>query len=253
MVRGPRARALLVDTIVLAVASLVINNIYGVAHIVAGSPSVVGGGFSFSTSTTGVDWPWITLVWLIYFTVPEALFGATPGKLFVGLRVVRLDSAPLGVRAVLTRNLVRLVDFLPFLYLLGGVSVFATSGSQRVGDLVAGTTVVAHEHASEPGATRTAGMTARRTVLALLGLAVAVSLGFDYLGRPPLVIEGAFNTGQLPINGVPYELGSPNWTLGQVTYPITQTDTQRTCTGSVTLDWEWSGWNVAGSAFTCSP
>jgi len=54
-----------------------------------------------------------------------------PGQRPVG--VVRLDGRPLGLRDVVIRNVVRLIDGLPILYLLGGVFVLATRGSQRLG------------------------------------------------------------------------------------------------------------------------
>ena len=49
---------------------------------------------------------------------------------------------PLALRAVIVRNLLKPIDWLPILYLLGGASVLLTTNSQRLGDLAAGTTVV---------------------------------------------------------------------------------------------------------------
>jgi hypothetical protein len=42
----------------------------------------------------------------------------------------------------LIRNLLRLVDFLPFGYLVGGAVLFASPRGQRLGDVAAGTLVV---------------------------------------------------------------------------------------------------------------
>ena len=42
----------------------------------------------------------------------------------------------------LIRNVLRLVDWLPFLYLVGGILVLVSERRQRLGDLVAGTVVV---------------------------------------------------------------------------------------------------------------
>jgi uncharacterized RDD family membrane protein YckC len=68
--------------------------------------------------------------------------GQTPGKRWVGLRVIREDGIPVGLVEVLIRNLVRLVDFLPFYYGIGLVTMFLNSRARRLGDLAAGTLVV---------------------------------------------------------------------------------------------------------------
>ena len=44
--------------------------------------------------------------------------GRTPGKYWLGLRVVHDDGTPVGWTSSLTRNLLRFVDLLPFGYFL---------------------------------------------------------------------------------------------------------------------------------------
>lgn len=68
--------------------------------------------------------------------------GRTPGKRWTGLRVVRTGGRPVGFVASAIRNIVRIVDFLPSLYLIGIISTIATRMNQRLGDLAAGTVVV---------------------------------------------------------------------------------------------------------------
>lgn len=68
--------------------------------------------------------------------------GRTPGKRWSSLRVVCEDGSPVTFRASALRNMLRLVDFLPALYLVGTVAIFATRHNQRLGDLAAGTLVV---------------------------------------------------------------------------------------------------------------
>jgi uncharacterized RDD family membrane protein YckC len=68
--------------------------------------------------------------------------GRTLGKRWNGLRVVRTDGRPITLLPSLTRNLLRLVDFLPFGYLVGIVAVLATRRNQRLGDLAAATLVI---------------------------------------------------------------------------------------------------------------
>ena len=58
----------------------------------------------------------------------------------------------MGFVASAVRNVLRLVDSLPTLYLIGMISVIVTAHNQRLGDLAAGTIVV-RERAAQPRAT----------------------------------------------------------------------------------------------------
>lgn len=68
--------------------------------------------------------------------------GRTPGKHWVGLRVIRMGGRPVGFVASAIRNVVRLADWLPAGYAIGLVTIIATPRDQRLGDLAAGTVVV---------------------------------------------------------------------------------------------------------------
>ena len=82
------------------------------------------------------------LEWL-YPTVFEVRFnGATPGKRACKLAVLRDDGSPIDWGASFIRNTLRVVDFLPFFYGIGLVSMFCTRDGKRLGDLAAGTVVV---------------------------------------------------------------------------------------------------------------
>jgi len=83
------------------------------------------------------------VVWF-YPVVFEATWGRTPGKRALGLRVVAANGAPVGWLASFVRNLLRVVDMLPFAYTAGLVTSLADPWSRRLGDMVAGTLVV-HE------------------------------------------------------------------------------------------------------------
>lgn len=80
--------------------------------------------------------------WLypVFFEVLGA--GRTPGKRLLKLRVLRRDGVPVGWGPSLLRNLLRIVDGLPFAYTVGLVATLCTRDFQRIGDLVAGTLVV---------------------------------------------------------------------------------------------------------------
>lgn len=81
--------------------------------------------------------------WVAYFVLLEWLWnGQTVGKRRAGLRVIGPDGEPARFIAVLIRNLLRPVDFLPGWYAVGVTMIFLTSRSQRLGDLAAGTYVV---------------------------------------------------------------------------------------------------------------
>jgi hypothetical protein len=60
----------------------------------------------------------------------------------VGLRVIREGGRPLDFSASAVRNLVRVVDFVPFGYGLGVLTMFVDGRARRLGDFAAGTLVV---------------------------------------------------------------------------------------------------------------
>ena len=80
--------------------------------------------------------------WLYGVGFEWALGGRTPGKMVVGLRVVRTDGSPASFDAYFLRNLLRGVDVLPGLYLVGVFTQLMDSKLRRIGDLVGGTVVV---------------------------------------------------------------------------------------------------------------
>lgn len=71
--------------------------------------------------------------------------GRSPGKQWMGLRVVHDDGTPIGWSASLVRNLLRFVDMLPFGYFLGAISCLQHPTFKRLGDLAAGTLVIYRE------------------------------------------------------------------------------------------------------------
>jgi uncharacterized RDD family membrane protein YckC len=76
--------------------------------------------------------------------------GRTLGKRVSGLRVVLDTGAPIGLRASLIRNLLRLVEGVALMYVPAMISVLATRSNQRLGDLAAGTLVV-RDPRTQPG------------------------------------------------------------------------------------------------------
>lgn len=248
--RRPRVWALIADTIVYSVILSVANSVYGVTTVAWGSPLPIGasGYASFGTQTS-ISWGWSSLVYLAYFIAWEAVFGATPGKLLLGIRVVGIEGRPITLRAALIRNLVRVADALPVLYLLGGFSVLATTNSQRLGDIAAGTVVIDKRDApSKP-----LSASSKAIFFGALAAVLVFTAAFDYFGRPALFIEGQYNTHQL-MGLTTYSLGPPTWGVGTVTYPITGRTATASCTGWIQLDWDGlAGWQMHSATLNCPP
>jgi len=255
-----RLLALIADTIVISLLDAILNGTFGITRVTSGVATTMGsGGFSSFTTQTTVDWPWLALLWVTYYAVLEGFFGATLGKRLAGLRVTDLEGRRITWQAAIVRNVARLLDVLPFTYLLGGILTLATKRHQRLGDLLAGTIVVPLATVTYPPLPP---VVRRRRVIGLAAVTATLLVvcgAFAYFGRPPLVIEGAKNTSEgIFTDGVSsYTLGSPRWGTGTVTYPVTyeMARTTQTCRGFVTLNWNWafSGWVFSSGETQCSP
>jgi len=68
--------------------------------------------------------------------------GRSPGKQVLGLQVIHSDGSPVAWAGSLTRNLLRVVDLLPFAYCVGMLSILSSTRFQRLGDIAAGTLVI---------------------------------------------------------------------------------------------------------------
>lgn len=92
-----------------------------------------------------------TFIFLGYHIVFETLWnGETPGKRALQLRVIKDGGYPVDFRAVVIRNLIRLVDMMPGVppimlsYAVAFVAVALNPQYKRLGDMAAGTLVVRH-------------------------------------------------------------------------------------------------------------
>ena len=111
--------------------------ILGLLFIVLAFLGKLGAGLG-SILLFGVSW-W----YMVLFEVLNQ--GRSPGKQWMGLRVVQDDGTPIGWSASLLRNLLRVVDLLPFGYCLGALSCLLHPNFKRLGDLAAGTLVIYRE------------------------------------------------------------------------------------------------------------
>src|SRR5256885_11081184 len=138
---GNRGFAAVLDFLVatvIALTSIVLLGVGGALLGVAGALSEASffflGGFTLIVTAV--------LIWA-YFILLEWLWnGQTIGKRAFKLRVINEDGSPAQFTAVLIRNLLRLVDFLPAFYGVGVLVIVLSPKSQRLGDLAAGTYVV---------------------------------------------------------------------------------------------------------------
>ena len=80
------------------------------------------------------------LFYLAYTALSEVLFSRTLGKWIFGMRIANLDGTRATARALLVRNVMRLVDITLALFPL--IMVFLSPLRQRIGDVAAGTLVV---------------------------------------------------------------------------------------------------------------
>jgi uncharacterized RDD family membrane protein YckC len=134
---GSRFMAALVDTAIIIALQIVVNltmvlllfNLLGIDM-----------GTTWVTAVFGLIS--FALLWGYYIFFEMLWNGQTPGKRWLGLRVLRSDGTPITLTESIIRNLIRIIDFLPAFYGLGVVVMFVNAQSRRLGDLAAGTLVV---------------------------------------------------------------------------------------------------------------
>jgi uncharacterized RDD family membrane protein YckC len=128
---GTRAIAQILDLLIIGV-------ILAAVYFVALAISLVG-----SLTATLVALIGSFVVIFGYFWVSESLWsGQTIGKKAFRLRAVGDRGEPLTFTQAGIRNIVRIVDFLPYAYGVGLIVLFANGKGKRLGDLAAGTIVV---------------------------------------------------------------------------------------------------------------
>ncbi len=136
---GSRFLALAVDTLIQVGVGLLIVLILVILGVMTRF---------FRTSQAGL-WVLSTLLFLLfllifgYFALFEIVWnGQTPGKRFIGIRVIKDSGRPLAPSEVIGRNLLRILDQLPGFYAVGLVVAMLNAQNRRLGDFVAGSIVV---------------------------------------------------------------------------------------------------------------
>lgn len=138
-----RAVAVILDVLIIGAISAPVWLAGSMFTSATTIPTEGGGSVVIPTGFAVSPWAGLLLglLPLVYFTALEALYGATPGKLLLGLRVVKVDGAPIGWREAVVRNLLRYVDEI-FVYLVAAISAWTSPRRQRLGDRAAQTVVV---------------------------------------------------------------------------------------------------------------
>jgi uncharacterized RDD family membrane protein YckC len=117
-----------------------------------------------------------TAIYFLYHPVLEPLMsGRTPGKRMTGLRVLTPEGVVPGAGALVTRNLFRIIDSMPALYVVGLLFVIFGRRHLRLGDMAAGTVLAVErapflerlEAANAASSNHAAPQAARRRALAL--------------------------------------------------------------------------------------
>src|SRR6266568_4698571 len=132
---GSRIAAAACDAVLLGVLSFGLG--LGLAALLTGRESAG----AWSTLVAVLALLALFLLFWGYFLLFEALnHGRTPGKRLMGIRVVMDTGHPITFAAAAVRNLIRVVDGLPF-GLVGLAFVLFHPQNKRLGDIVAGTVV----------------------------------------------------------------------------------------------------------------
>lgn len=136
---GSRALAWLIDVLVMSAllfAGALITSVFStLVGGLAGALFLIGGFLVQWWYGAILEWAWS---------------GRTLGKRVVGLRVIDERGLRVSFLQAVIRNLVRVADLLPGLYLLGGTSVLLDRKARRLGDIAAGTLVVRERAAPRP-------------------------------------------------------------------------------------------------------
>jgi uncharacterized RDD family membrane protein YckC len=137
---GSRFLAALVDTLIIVILQALVLGL--TLAVLAGTLGDLRGGGVGTWIAAGLGLLAFALLWGYYLLFEMIWNGQSPGKRWVGLRVIKDNGAPISFVDSVIRNLVRLVDFLPAYYGIGVVVMFLNDQARRLGDFAAGTLVI---------------------------------------------------------------------------------------------------------------
>src|SRR6266511_1271847 len=158
---GRRSGAALIDVALLTGVYLIFSLTVGEIRTASGTE------WGFNASLNPAWFLVYLAVVLAYHFGFEVAVGQTVGKRLLGLRVTRADGSRPSVAVIAVRTLLRIVDWLSALYLVGFLAMLATGERRmRLGDLAARTRVAR----ALPGGNRALALVPVALVAVLLAL-----------------------------------------------------------------------------------
>jgi uncharacterized RDD family membrane protein YckC len=158
---GSRFLAVFMDTLIQVVAYILL-----VVALVLLATNTSVSSHAAPMSARAAAWTTAILIFLHflafwgYYALFEGLWrGQTPGKRIFKLRVIKDSGRQITLVEAMARNLLRVADALPVMYLVGIIAILCNKQRQRLGDLMAGTVVVHAEDLGEWGALSDASRT----------------------------------------------------------------------------------------------
>ncbi len=130
---GPSRRLLAwtIDTFMVLAILEMLSGLLGIFNIISAdlttALALIAGFILFFGYNMVLEWVWR---------------GKTLGKWLMGIQVMDIEGLHLHFNQLVVRNLLRVIDILPALYLVGGISMIFSPASQRLGDRAANTIVV---------------------------------------------------------------------------------------------------------------
>jgi uncharacterized RDD family membrane protein YckC len=141
LLAGPITRFLAwsIDLLAILAISKLLGVVLGLVGILSRDLAMAGNILGYFVVSIGygifLEWHW---------------HGQTLGKRLLRLRVTDVHGLQLQFSQVVIRNLLRFVDSLPALYLVGGAACLINRRAQRLGDLAANTIVVWSPRVDKP-------------------------------------------------------------------------------------------------------
>jgi uncharacterized RDD family membrane protein YckC len=121
--------------------SLILLAIWATVAYATGTSTILGSANGQTLLSPPVFSAYFAALTFIYYSVMEGVFAATVGKLAFKIQVTSLEGDPCSFMAALIRNLVRFLDWLPLLYMIGIATALTSAKRQRLGDRLAKTVV----------------------------------------------------------------------------------------------------------------
>jgi uncharacterized RDD family membrane protein YckC len=137
---GSRFMAALVDSLLIVILEAMVLLV--VLSVLATTPGDLLSGQLGVWIIAGLGLLAFALLWGYYLFFEMIWNGQSPGKRWVGLRVIKDTGAPVSLVDSAIRNLVRFVDFMPAYYGVGVIVMFLNDQARRLGDFAAGTLVI---------------------------------------------------------------------------------------------------------------